>query len=657
MFLKYVSIFFSCLISVSVSLSQNTDKPIHEMERDFNKRFFDKNFADYRGDSNVNVTYYKLNLYITYSPNFLSGDVSINSTSRVNNLSNVFYDLSDNLNVDSIHHNNELLSFDHTQNKIFITLNKIFNSGENVSVKIFYHGVPVATGFGSFEFGSHNNNEPSIWTVSEPFGAIDWYPCKNSPSDKADSSDVWLRCSDQLTAVSNGSFEGMVNNGDGTATYKWHNSYPIANYVISLAISNYAQYNFYYKYSPVDSMPVLNYIYPENLNNVKAELDKTNFMLDLFSDVYGPYPFLNEKYGHAEMGRIAGMENQTVSTMGVFNADIIAHELAHQWFGDKITCRNWENIWLNEGFATYGQAIYHEAVGGITAYSEFMRPTMATAKTAVGTIYVQDVNSIAQIFSPNRTYAKGCVVLHMLRGVIGDSAFFNTLRSFASDTSLAYKTAVTEDFQNAAERVSLHSLDYFFNQWIYGENYPKYNVSWTTEAVGNNLYKAVITIHQDINTFPHFFTMPVEIEIVTQAGDTVFNVFNNSQVQTFELTTNSKPLSFTIDPDNWILKEVHGDIAIPVNFSLNQNYPNPFNPKTNISYQLGKPSFVTITIYDILGNEMAVLVNGIQRDGSYNIEFNSGNLASGTYFYYFQAMDTEQINVLYENTGKMILIK
>ncbi|MBK8552611.1 MAG: T9SS type A sorting domain-containing protein [Ignavibacteria bacterium] len=657
MFLKYVSIFFLCLISISVSLSQNTDKPIHEMERDFNKRFFDKNFADYRGDTNVNVTYYKLNLYITYSPNFLSGDVTINSTSRVNNLSNVFYDLSSNLTVDSILQNSELLPFDHSQNKIFITLNNSFNSGQNVAVKIFYHGVPVATGFGSFEFGSHNNNEPSIWTVSEPVGAIDWYPCKNSPSDKADSSDVWLRCSDQLTAVSNGSFEGMINNGDGTATYKWHNSYPIANYVISLAISNYAQYNFYYKYSPVDSMPVLNYIYPENLNNVKAELDKTNFMLDLFSDVYGPYPFLNEKYGHAEMGRIAGMENQTVSTMGVFNADIIAHELAHQWFGDKITCRNWENIWLNEGFATYGQAIYHEAVGGITAYNEFMRPTMATAKTAVGTIYVQDVNSIAQIFSPNRTYAKGCVVLHMLRGVLGDSAFFNTLRSFASDTALAYKTAVTEDFQNAAEQVSLQSLDYFFNQWIYGENYPKYNVSWTTEAAGNNLYKAIITIQQDINTFPHFFTMPVEIEIVTQAGDTVFNVFNNSQTQTFEFITNSKPLSFTIDPDNRILKDVRGDIVIPVNFSLNQNFPNPFNPKTNISYQLGKPSFVTITIYDILGNEMAVLVNGIQRDGSYNIEFNSGNLASGTYFYYFQAMDTEQINVLYENTGKMILIK
>ncbi len=657
MFLKCLSIFFCILLNSSGSFSQNIDKPIHEIERNYHERFFDKNFADYKGDTNINATYYKLNLYITYAPNFLTGEVNIISRSRVDNLNNIFYDLSSNLTVDSIIQNNEQLSFNQSQNKILISLNGSFNIGQNISVKIYYRGVPVATGFGSFVFGSHNGNEPAIWTISEPFGAIDWYPCKNSPSDKADSSDVWITCSDQLTAVSNGSFEGVVNNGDGTSTYKWSNSYPIANYVISLAISNYSQYNFYYKYSVTDSMPVLNYIYPENLNNVKAELDNTNFMLDLFSNTFGPYPFLNEKYGHAEMGRIAGMENQTISSMGVFNPDIIAHELAHQWFGDKITCRNWENIWLNEGFATYSQAIYHEAVGGITAYNDFMRPTMSTAKTAVGTIYVQDVNSIAEIFSPNRTYAKGCVVLHMLRGVTGDSSFFQTLREFAMDTLYAYKTAVTEDFQSVAERVSKQNLEYFFHEWIYGENYPKYNVSWATEVISNNRYKASITIQQDVNTFPQYFTMPVQIEINTQSGDTLFTVFNNSQIQTFEFITNSKPLGFTLDPDNWILKDVWGDIIIPVSFELNQNFPNPFNPKTTISYQLGKPAFVTITIFGILGDEVAVLVNESQREGSYNVEFVTEGLASGTYFYYMQAMDTEQTEVLYENTGKMILVK
>jgi aminopeptidase N len=627
------------------------------MERDFNKRFFDKNFADYRGDTTVNVTYYGLNLYITYEPNFLTGDVLINSTARVNNISNIFYDLSDNLTVDSILSHDIPLSFSHSQNKIFIALNKTFNAGQNISVKIFYHGVPVPTGFGSFVFGSHNGNEPAIWTISEPFGAIDWYPCKNSPSDKADSSSVWLRVSDNLTAVSNGSFEGIVNNGDGTLTYKWRSSYPIANYVISLAISNYTQYNFYYKYTPVDSMPVLNYVYPENLEELKPRLDVTNYMLDLFSQTFGPYPFLREKYGHAEMGTIAGMENQTISSMGVFNDDIIAHELAHQWFGDLITCRNWQNIWLNEGFATYSQAIYHEAVGGKAAYNNFMRPTMSNAKNAVGTIYVQDVNSIAEIFSGNRTYAKGCVVLHMLRGVIGDSAFFNTLRAYTSDTLFAYKTAVTEDFQGVAERVSSQDLEYFFREWIYGENYPVYNVSWTTEAISSNTYKASITMIQNENTFPRFFTMPVQIKINMQSGDTLFTVFNNAQSQTFEFTVNSKPVNFKLDPDNLILRDVYGEVAIPVGFSLNQNFPNPFNPKTNINYQLGKPSFVTIKIYDILGNEIAVLVNESQRDGNYSAEFISSDLASGTYFYYMQAMDTEKVNVLYENTGKMILVK
>ena len=653
-------IFVALLIIILVSTdpgAQNIDKPIFETERDRQINSFNKYLTEYRSDTNINATWYKLELYIIYQPDFLTGAVTINSTSRTNNLSNIFYDFSDNMTVDSILYNNDLLFFNHTQNKIFITLNNSFSIGQNISVKIFYHGVPVPTGFGSFIFGSHGDNEPSIWTLSEPYGCIDWYPCKNTPSDKADSSDMWLRCSDQLTAVSNGVLRGIETNGDGTLTYKWHNSYPIANYLISLAISNYAQYNFYFKYSVSDSMPVMNFIYPENLEALKSQLDKTDYMLELFSNTYGPYPFLNEKYGHAEFGRNAGMENQTISSMGAFNDDIIAHELTHQWFGDKITCRNWENIWLNEGFATYGQAIYHEAAEGKSAYNNFIKNTMANAKTAVGTIYVEDVNNINEIFSGNRSYAKGCIVLHMLRGITGDEIFFNILRTYVSDISLAYKTAVTDDFKNVAESVSGIELEYFFREWIYGVNYPVYNVSWTTENFGGNQYKASISIQQDYNPDPAFFTMPVQIKIEMQGGDTLFTVFNNQQQQTFHFIVDSKPVDFKIDPDNLILKSVRGEGIVPVSFSLAQNFPNPFNPNTTISYQLGKPSIVNITVYDILGNTVTVLVNETQREGNYSVEYFTGSLASGTYFYYMQAMDTENSNLLYENTGKMILVK
>lgn len=637
--------------------SQNIDKPVHELERRSHERTFEKLKRDYPSDTSINAIYYHLDLAITSDPDFLKGSVTINSLSRENNLSRIFYDLSDNLNVDSVTHSSGTVSFKHTDNKIYITLPHLFDVNELISLTVHYHGVPVPTGYGSFIFGSHGNNEPAIWTLSEPFGSSDWFPCKNTPGDKVDSSKVWLTCSDKLIAVSNGLLTETLNNGDGTLTFKWRNSYPIANYLISLAISNYAEYNFFFRYSPADSMPVVNYIYPENLEGLKKQLFKTNHMLEVFSAKYGPYPFLNEKYGHAEFGRLAGMEHQTISSIGVFGDNIMAHELSHQWFGDKITCRNWENIWLNEGFATYGEAIWQEESGGQQAYDEFIQLRMSDAKRAVGSIYVQDVNSIEQIFSGNRSYAKGCIVLHMLRNVVGDSVYFNIIRTYANDTLVAYKTAVTSDFVNVAEKVSGKSLSYFFDQWIFGENYPVYNASWTTSAAGDGNYKALITITQDVNTNPEFFTMPLQIQVFTQSGDTIFNVFNSAQTQTFELMVSSNPLEFRIDPNHHILRDVRGEIVIPVSFTLSQNFPNPFNPSTTISYQLGKPSEVTLKIYNVLGEEISIIKKGIQREGNYSVDFNATGLASGVYFYKITALDFEGIKTLFEETKRMILVR
>lgn len=650
------TLFYIFLFS-HISYSQVFEKPIYEIEREAHSRTFLADDGNYKSDTNINVNHYKLFLNITYNPDYLTGSVTIKSTSLVNNLSSIFYDFADNMTVDSVHSGNAVLGFIHSDNKVFISLNNNFNTGQEISVTIFYRGVPIPTGFGSFIFGSHGNNEPAIWTLSEPFGSSDWFPCKNVPFDKADSSDVWIQCSDSLSAVSNGILTETVNNNDGTHTFKWHNSYPIVNYVISLAISNYAQYNFYFKYSQTDSMPVLNYIYPENLEKLKPQLDKTNYMLELFSQKFGLYPFINEKYGHAEFGRNAGMENQTISSMGAFFDDIIAHELTHQWFGDKITCMDWQNIWLNEGFATYGEAIYNESAFGQAAYNEFIKFKMTDSKTAHGSIYVQDVNSINQIFSGNRSYAKGCVVLHMLRGVVGDSVFFNILKSYATNPEISYKNAVTEDFKLVAESIYGSSLNYFFDEWIYGENYPKYNVGWTSVPLNQTQYKVTINITQDVNINPAYFTMPVQINIITQAGDSLVTVFNNSQSQNFEFIVNSKPLNFKFDPDNLILKDVRGEDIIPVRYSLSQNYPNPFNPDTKISYELGKPSNVTITIYNILGQLIGTYKSEFQREGSYTVNVNLNGFASGAYFYILEARDTDNIDLYFSEAKEMMYVK
>ncbi len=651
---KYLQVIIALLAANSFAQSGNL--PVHEIEKNSYKHFFQSNISDYKSDTNIDVTHYNLDLAVTYNPNLLTGNVTINSFSRTDNLTGIFLDLKDNMSVDSVFFNGALIAAVHSQDKIMMSLPIPLSKNDNFTVRIFYHGIPDATGFGSFVFGTHNNGaDPVIWTLSEPFGASDWFPCKNTPSDKADSSGMKITCSQNLIPVSNGNLTGITNNTNGTHTYNWNNNHPIANYLISLAITNYSRYDSYFRYSSGDSMPVTNYIYPEDLNELMPLLDKTNYMLGLFSDAFGLYPFINEKYGHAQFGEQGGMEHQTISSMGVFGESIMAHELTHQWFGDMITCRNWENIWLNEGFATFGEALYAERTCGKNDYDDFIKNRMTNAKTATGSIYVQDVNSVSEIFSGNRTYAKGCVVLHMLRGITGDSVFFNILKAYASDTTIRYKNAVTEDFRRNAEKVYGKSLDYFFSQWIYGENYPKYNASKTTEKNGSN-YFTNITLQQDVNSSPSFFTMPVQIKIIEPNRESIITVFNDQQIQTFTVISAS-PIDFRIDPDNWILKEVRGDNIVPVSFALEQNYPNPFNPGTTISYSLGKPSDVTVKVYDVLGKEVKIFRIGIQREGNHSVKFKAEGLSSGIYFFKLSAKDIQGINLQFEETKRMILVK
>ena len=604
--------------------------------------------VEYPGDSSIDIKYYKLNLKVTYNPNYLSGSVTIKASPSGNSLNSFFLDLQDFMQVDSIMSNGRKAQFSHANAKLNITLNKTYSANEIFEITIYYQGLPGSSGFGSFEFQTHGDNEPVIWTLSEPYGASDWFPCKDTPADKADSSDVWITVDKNLYGVSNGVLAGIVENPDNTITYKWTNKYPIAQYLISLAVSDYTIYKNYFKYSEKDSMPVINYMYPEDLAEYKTLLDKVPNMLRILSDYYGLYPFITEKYGNAEIGwkNGGGMENQTVSSISRFTETILVHELVHQWFGDKITCRDWQDIWLNEGFATYGEMLYAEKVYGDSAYNDFAEKEMALAKNAKGSIYVQDISSVSEIFNGNRSYSKGGIVLHMLRGIVGDSVFFDILKTYSNDQKLAYKTAVTADFQRDAEAVSGENLEYFFNEWIYGEGYPKYNIDWNSAWLNNNNYEVTVNVNQTRNTYPDFFTMPVQIRISTSIGDTLLSFFNDQQNQQVKFLVKGNPSSIILDPDNWILKDAitfseSNKISSPIKFGLEQNHPNPlnpFNPTTTIEYRVPELSavhntHVKLSVYDILGNQVAVLVDEEQSPGKHSVIFNANGLASGVYIY------------------------
>lgn len=598
----------------------------------------------YPGDNNIDVNYYGLDLNLTYSPKYLRGAVTVKLKCTASSLSSFFLDLNSTttttglgLRVDSVKANGRKLAYQFAQSRLTITPDQALTNSQLYSVVVYYQGIPNGQAQSSFSFSTHERtSDPVIWSLSEPYGAPDWFPCKDTPADKADSSDVRITAPSVFVSVSNGTLVSTTVNGNGTTTYAWRNRHPIAQYLISIAMSNYTRYDTPFTYNG-QTMPVTHYIYPEILSSVKASLDLTPAMLQLFTTKFGPYPFLREKYGHAQFGQgNGGMEHQTISSMeaGALTPAVIAHELAHQWFGDKITCRDWQNIWLNEGFASYAEAVYAESVSGQSGYQTTMSSFLNRARTATGSIYVQDISNFSNIFNSARSYAKGAAVLHMLRGIVGDDTFFQILRTYTSTLSLAYQTVITEDFQAVAEQVSGRKLDYFFRQWIYGEGYPTYRYIITGTPTART-----VTVQLDqrnsVSTNPGSFTMPVQLRVQSAAGDTVVTVLNNAASQTFTLPTKGAVTGIVIDPNNWILKatevgNVITAVAEPIGTSVSV-YPNPVSDNLSIRFSTSSAGPFSAGLTSLTGQAGPRLSEAALPPGNYTRQLSVKGLATGHY--------------------------
>jgi aminopeptidase N len=596
------------------------------------------------------VVYYRLDLDIIAQSNYLKGKVTIAGICRKDSTRSLTLDLVNKMQIDSVIVDGRKSSFFQNTNSFYITLVRSYTILETISIDVYYGGMPSTTGFGSFVFDSHSG-VPWIYTLSEPYGAKDWWPCKDDPGDKADSADIIVKCDSNLKAGSEGILASVTQNGDGTYTYFWKERYPIASYLISLAITNYAQFSNWFHYSDKDSMEVLNYILPEHYDEALQSLPRVTGMLAIFSELFGTYPFIKEKYGHAEFGRGGAMEHQTMTSTSTFDENTIAHELAHQWFGDMITCRYWSELWLNEGFAQYATALYLERRYGIEAYWDYMNTQIENAETAKGELGNPDTTNVRNLFDLKLVYSKGASVLHMLRNVLGDSVFFLSIRQYADNPVLQYAAATTQDFQFVCEQVSGKNLDYFFQEWVYGKGYPVYIYSWIWESFGNSS-KVILDIGQNYGrSNPEFFTMPIDIRIISAGRDTTITVMNNALQQRFTINFDERPDTIILDPERWIMKFVlSGNEQHLPEYALEQNYPNPFNSETNIIYRLQHLTNVTLKIYDILGREIETLVNARQTPGVYEYRWISNTCASGIYFYRLTAGN-------FTKQKKMVLIK
>jgi aminopeptidase N len=587
----------------------------------------------------IDVTYYFLRLRVSTPPRptLLSGDVLVKAFNRADSLSAIVLDFMKTMTVDSVRVAGQEVAFTQQPRTLTIALDRTYHRNELISVDVVYHGIPVASGFGSFFFSTHNGT-PWVWSLSEPYGARDWWPCKDHPSDKADSTDIWITCDDRFRAGSNGRLVTIVENGDGTHTYQWSERYPIATYLISIAVTNYDEFTNWFRYTPTDSMPVVNYVLPELLPYAQQSLPQTVTMLGIFSDLYGLYPFIKEKYGHASMGTGGAMEHQTMTSTTTFSEYVVAHELSHQWFGDMISPASWVDLWLNEGFASYSEALYAERRYGEDFYTGYMRSFLTDAVKAVGPLRVLDTTDVPTLFAEPNVYAKGACVLHMLRHVLDDSVFFACLRTYAADPRLRYSSATTADFRTECEHVSGQALGWFFDEWTDGSGYPAYQYSWQSAQSGSGWILSLRIVQTNAAGGPTVFRMPLDVLVTGASWDTLFSVVDVGARYDAVVNLSHKPSDVRLDPDDWVLadKTNLNDGTLPVAFRLYQNYPNPFNPGTTIAFDLPERNTVSLTVYNLLGEEIARLVDGRLEAGRHEISwdgrFSDGRRApSGVY--------------------------
>jgi aminopeptidase N len=483
------------------------------------------------------------------------------------------------------------------------------------------------------------------YTFSEPSDARFWFPCYDEPWEKA-TAEIHLTVPTGYVAASNGRLLGTTNNGDGTFTWHWRQDQPIATYLMCMTVSRFSVATIPYVKVTGDTIPLQYYAWnaPPFVDSAWTAgfLPTVGAMIGAFETRYGAYPF--DKYGMTAIVPFGylGMEHQTLTTMNRYFATsvrVASHELAHQWWGDDVTCGTWADIWLNEGFATYSEALWREHTGGQDSLKKYMRDTLATFQFVSwqGAVYDpvgQGFNLFDQV-----VYTKAAWVLHTLRGVVGDSTFFRILRAYR--TKYQGKSAVTAELQAVADSMVGSSMAWFFNQWIYGRGWPKYGLrySWLADTLS-------LTVQQQQDPTWPTFRMPMRIRAYHGVQHTDFLVWDSLRVQSFRFPLSVPPDSVVLDPDGWILKQVVPFTSVaelngsPYEFRLYQNYPNPFNPTTVIRFsvesangRMGDPVKVTLKVYDILGREVRTLVNENLPEGSYEVTWDATNMPSGVYFY------------------------
>jgi len=606
--------------------------PIHPAGGEYENPLFEKWLSAY------DVKHYHLALEVSNTNTLVEGAAEVILES-VREMDTLVLELQDGLDVYEVLFTNDLtdpaypgenvLEFEHQSNAIYIKLDQAMLPGDKIRVKISYGG--DAGQDRGFFAGITNKRETNYgfdvtYTLSEPHNARDWFPVKQVLTDKIDSLTFTLICDTILLAGSNGLLVNVEEAGE-KHILTWKSNYPIAYYLIAFAVADYLDYSFYAPLSTEgDSVLVQNYIYDTEdvLSDWKDQIDDTGPMVSLFSSLLVDYPFAQEKYGHMMAPMGGGMEHQTMTTIQSFSFSLVAHELAHQWFGDYITCGNWQDIWINEGFASYMEYVAAEYLRGQAAADVWMEDAMSIALSEQeGSVYVpeEEVESLYRLFSYGLSYKKGAILLHMIRFILDDDElFFEVMQTYLAQYQNGLATGT--DFQAILEEVSQKDFSCFFEQWYFGEGYPVFKLFW--EQIGDSL----VLRSEQTGTAPDvtpLFQMPFELEIILTNGQRKYvRLEQNGSEDEFSIPVESMVERVVFDPGNHLLKTATVVQKAPSEEPYRYG-PNPFTSKLTVQFQ-NRATIDAVRITNYAGQEVYK-----ETDVENPLILNLSSLADGAY--------------------------
>ena len=582
---------------------------------------------DVPGTNVYDVRYVHLDLELERSSNAVAGTVSTTAMA-LQPLNQYIVELHSNLSISNVSINGQGVPYQRNGNVVTATLPNSIPQGQTFMASITYAGTPPNGGFFN---GLSNGSSPSwgnqvTWSLSQPYSARDWWPVKQSLTDKIDSCRIWISTSNQNKAGSNGLLESITPLSNNRHRYEWVHRHPIDYYLLSVSVSTYVEYAI--TAYPVNSPPVyiLNYIYdnPGTLPNFQADIDETVDMMEEFSELFGPYPFADEKYGHCMAPFSGGMEHQTMTTQGFFNRDLTAHELGHQWFGDHVTCSYWREIWLNEGFASYSEYLFREQIQNGNALGWMNATHTNVMSSPDGSVNVPDTTDVSRMFSGRLTYDKGAAILHTLRSIINnDSLFFSGLRLYLQ--TYGGSTASVPQFKALMENHSGLNFSDFFQEWYYGEGFPTFGIEYL--HLNDTLWLSVSQTTSVPTSVP-FFHVPLELRVQRPSGDTVVRMNLTQPTSTAIVPCTGSLTGLVIDPNQWLINQ---DGSITMNGSLSmtewKNALQPYpNPTTDRLWLTGLEENLPYTILDASGRA--------RQKGVWNTAqgITTKTLSSGVYF-------------------------